>query len=223
MKRGSTELCWVEGTLVVSVGADVLLVDAPPGAMRGLGAWLPHVRAVALTSGRLSAVGGLLPLLCALEPHRGLDAELTLHLPPSDERAPALAEVWMRHWPDRYPLVVDSERPGTTFEVGAIRVTTQPLSTGELARTGIQELEALGLVLQTPDLSVGYFRGRAELPKLERWLRTDLALLEVGVLPWPRTDRPLRLRTDEVAQIAKHTRELWLLGDDGAWLDLPAS
>jgi hypothetical protein len=211
----------VEGTLVVSVGPDVLLIDAPPSSLDGLAAWLPQVRAVVITSGRLSAVGGLLPLLCALEPHRGLDAELTLHVPPGDERAPSLAEVWVRHWPDRYPLVVDSERPGTTFEVGALTVTTQPLTTGELTRTGVQELEAIGLLLQTPDLSVGYFRGRAELPKLERWLRTDLAVLEVGVAPWPRTDRPLRLRTDEAAQVARHTQELWLLGDDGRWLDPP--
>lgn len=230
MRRGSTEVTWVDGTLVIAVDqgspgeiagqaprSDVLLVDAqaPPAALER---WLSSVRAVALTSGRSPIVSGLLPLLCALEPWRAEDALLALHLPSLDERGAAIADVWSRYWPESYPLGVDSERPGTAFEAGPVEVTTRSLITGELRRSGVQPMGAAGMILRTADLSVALVRGAAPLPSLQRWLSAepiDLAIVEVGVLPWPRTDRPLRLRLDEAASLASKAGELWLVGDDG--------
>lgn len=218
--RGTTEICWAEGTLVVSVDHDVLLIDAPPVSVALLQPWLPNVRAIALTSGRLSSVGGLLPMLCALEPHRGPDSALTLHLPGSDERGAALAEVWVRCWPDRYPLTIDSDRPGSDFEVGRITVHTHPLETAEIVHGAASVQDAIGMIVRTPDLAIAYLRGMAPPRMLERWLAVDLAILEVGLSPWPRTDRPLRLRIDEASRIGASAGELWLVSDEGRSVDL---
>lgn len=213
-------MIWADGALVVSVGSDTIVLDAPPAAdLEAIASVLPYMRAIVLTSGRLSSVGGLLPLLCALEPHRGEDAALTLHLPAGDERGAAIAEVWVRGWPDRYPLVIDAVQPGAEIELGPILARSWPLATAEIVRGEVRPMTAVGLQLQTPDLSVTYLRGAADPRAIARWLAVDLAILEVGAQPWPKTERPWRLRADEASKLGALAGEVWLVTDDGSGPD----
>lgn len=220
--RGSTQVSWVAGALVVDVGGDVVLFDTPAGLPEALGPTLGRVRALVFTTGRIRSVGGLVPLLCALEPHRSVDAALPVHPPLGDERSAALAEVWERFWPDRYPIVLDVVRPGGSFDVGPLQVTTFPIQVGEPRwRDGtVDPGVGVGLRIETPDLTVALLLGAAPSSGLARITAdVDLAVIEVGVVPWPRTPVPWRLRPDEAVALGVGARELWVTGDDGQRLD----
>lgn len=225
-ERGDTRVSWIAGALVVEVGGDVLLVDSPAGLPEALGPTLGRIRGIVFTTGRIRSVGGLVPLLCALEPHRPADAALPLHPPLGDERAAAMAEIWERTWPDRYPIVLDVVRPGGAFDVGPVQVTTFPIRVGEPRwREGtVDTLIGVGLRLETPDLVAAIVLGAAPSPALARSCAdVDLAVIEVGVVDWPRTPAPWRLRTDEALAIGAGAGTLWLVGDDGRQLKLPES
>ena len=129
--RGETVASWVAGASIRITSPPISSTSAPAGLGEALGPSLGRVRAIVSTTGRIRSVGGLVPLLCALEPHRASDAALLLHPPLGDERAAGLAEVWERFWPDRYPIVLDVVQPGGTFDVGPIEVTTFPIRVGE--------------------------------------------------------------------------------------------
>jgi hypothetical protein len=226
LERGGSRISWIGGALAVEVGGDLLLVDSPTGLADALGPALGRVRGIVFTTGRIRAVGGLVPLLCGLEPHRATEAELPLHPPLGDERVAAMAEIWERTWPDRYPIVLDVVRSGTPFDVGPVRITTFPVRVGEPRwRTGtVDHLVGVGLRLETPDLVAAVILGAAPSAALVRHCAdVDLAVIEVGVVDWPRTDAPWRLRTDEALALGSGARTLWLVGDDGRPLETAES
>jgi hypothetical protein len=237
LARGATTVSWVNGTVELQVGEDVLLVDAPAGAAERLpAASLGRTRGIVCTSGRIQAVGGLVPLLCALERHRGPDDTVVLQVPLGDDRAAALAEAWTRGWPDRYPLTIDAQRPGAAVpsELAGVEVETVRVRTGDV-RWATAEVEpgvGMALRLTSPDLAVAVILGAA--PDRRGWPPSpgsgasarraplerlcdgaDLAIVEVGVTDWPRTDEPWRIRVDEVPALAAGAREVWVVGDDG--------
>ncbi len=219
LTAGSTRVRWCGGGLYVEVGGDGVLVDAPPAVAEALGPDLPRVRSVVITGGRMASVGGLLPLLAALEPHRAPEHPLPVRVPLGEERGAAIAEVWTRHWPDRYPVEVDAARPGARFDVGVIDVETLAVRAGEpVWRAGVVVPRVqLAVRLRTPELLVAFVPGAAPGTVVSRATRgADVAVIEVGVLPWPRTDARWRMSAAEALAAADHGGVLWLVGDDGA-------
>ncbi|MEZ4236249.1 MAG: hypothetical protein R3F59_08835 [Myxococcota bacterium] len=158
-------------------------------------------------------------LLCRLERWRGPGDPLVLHVPLGDDRAAALAEVWQRGWPDRYPLVLDAQRPGAPFEVGDIAVETWAVRVGD-PRWATGEVEpgvGMALRIAAGGLVVAVALGAGPERAVQRACDgADLAVVEVGVAPWPRTDAPWRIRVDQAPLLAAGARQLWLVGDDGA-------
>ena len=219
-ERDGLAVRWAGGALVVRYGDDVTVVDAPPGVASVLGDDAARVRAIVLSSGRVRSVGGLLELLCALERERGASAAVSLIVPSGDERAGAIAEAWVRGWPDRYPLRVDVPAPGGTSEVGELRVQAWPVDAGEpVWSTGeIVARPAVALRLEGP-ATIAYLAGAAACPGAVRACRrADLAVVEVGVTPWPRDagrSAPWRMTVEVAVRVAANAGTTWLIADDG--------
>ncbi len=222
--RGATEVRWARGALLVRYPPGAVLVDAPPGIEDELGDALPTLAAVFLTSGRIRATGGLLGLLSALEPHRSPERVLPLHVPWAEERGSALAELWSRGWPGRFPVEVDAQRAGATVDVSGIEVTTAPLRAGEPTwhPGSVVPVPALGVRLRTPDLTVALLPASTPSTAGRRLCEgADLAIVEVGVAPWPRPaegDPAWRPTAEQAIALSSGAGESWLVGDDGRWL-----
>jgi hypothetical protein len=221
--RGRTEVVWHGGGLEVAVGNDALLVDVPAGIERALGDRLGRLRAIVLTGGSPRAVGGLVPLLCALEPWRDPEAELPVHVPIGEDRGAALADAWVRHWPDRFPVTVDAERPGITFDAGPFEVTTFEVRAGEPRwRTGtVEPRVAVAVRVRTEDLVVVLVPAAAPSTVIERACRdADIAVIEVATVSWPTTAERWRPTAEEALRLGAGAgaKEVWLVGDDGSWV-----
>jgi hypothetical protein len=212
--------------VLLTHGSDALLVDAPPGIAQALGPDLPRVRAVVLTTGRARSVAGLIALLTALEPHRPADRALPLYLPLGEERPAAVAGVWVDQW-DRYPLIIDAQMPGAPLSIGPFELETRAVRVGEPRWHPARVDERVGMALRARadgEDPVAIVLGAAPDRGLARWCAgARLAIVEVGVAPWPPTDAPWRLRPDEAVQVGAGARELWVVGDDGQRLALPDS
>lgn len=213
----------LDGGVWVRSGEHALLIDAPAGAAGALGFELRSLDAVLLTSGRARSVGGLIELLEAAALYRDLGDPLDVHVPLGEERGPALADFWVQHWPGRFPLTVDAARPGSTFSVGPITVTTFPVRAGE-PRWSDRQVEprvAIGATVLCADRRIVVLFGAGPDPALERHVRhADVLVVEVGVVPWPnespRGRSPWRLRFDEALALGQSTVDLWIVGDDGS-------
>lgn len=222
LRRERLVVHWLGGGLFLDRAGEGLLVDVPAGAadlLRAAGA-LSSVRSVLLTSGRVRAVEGLVPLLCALEPLRD-DSPLPIRTCLGEERGPTLASAWTRAWPDRYPLLLDALAPGSEEEIGAFSIRTIPLRHGEPRwRTGtVEPAVAVAVRVTVPEGVIAWVPGAAPSPAVRRACRgADLAVVEVGVEPWPQTPEPWRLTLEEALRDADEAGEAWLVGDDGRFL-----
>lgn len=209
---------WVgRGGLWLEHDGHGLLVGAPAGAAEDLGDALGCLRAIALPVTRPRDVGGLLTLLAALEPWRRDEEVVELHVALGDERGPALAEGFAAHW-DGAPLTIDAQRAGASLHAGPFAIETRALTVGEprWRPPRIEGRAGLALRVTAGDRRVAIVRGARPEPWLARWCAgADLAVVEIGVTPWPRADRPWRLRQDEALAIGAGARELWIAGDDG--------
>ncbi len=217
---GALEVCWVGGGVYLAHGADALLLDAPPGVAQRLGSdRLARIRAIATTSGRLESIGGLVDLLGALEPHRTSVQPLNLHLPVGEERAELLAGAWVRGWPDRYPLSIDSDMPGLSFDEGPFAVHTVRVRHAEPVWGTSPRVEgAVGVALQVVcgGARVAWVPGAAPGPAARRACEgMDLAIVEVGVTRWPPSSERLRLDVVGALEAASGAGSTWLVGDDG--------
>lgn len=218
-QRGELGAWWCGGAVYLRHGTDGLLLDAPPGISDALDPQqLGQLRAVVLTSGRVRAVGGLVPLLVALERYRDADAALELWVLLGEERGAMLAETWVRGWPDRYPLTVDAAAPGAELDIAGFRVQTLELPSGE-PRFRAQEVvrqRATAVRVASAGSVVAWVPGAAPGRAVERACAdADLAVIEVGVVPWPRTERRWRLTAADALAAAPDQAELWVVGDDG--------
>lgn len=209
------ELWWLDGALYLETEGVGLLVDAPAGVHRALADRLPRTQAVALSSGRMRSVGGLLALFRALEVHRTLPFEVRFGL--GEDRAPLLAEAYDRGWPDGVPVQLDGFMPGETFDTGPFSVTSVPVNHGERCRGPAPVRGAPGVAfrLEAGGATVAWVPGAGPGSPVRRACRdVDLAIVEVGVVPWPPTPERWRLSYDEAVQAADGA-ELWVVGDDG--------
>ena len=219
---GRTSVRWVGGGLWLRHGSDGLLIDAPPGVEARLGAELPRLRALLLTGGRMQSVGGLVPLLDALVPHRR-GAALAVHTLLGEERGVALAETWARAWSSPYPLTLDAERPGGTVDVGPFAVELVPMKAGEpdWAKDAVRARPQVAVRIEVDGRRVAFGPGAAPGTAAARlFADADLAVVEVGVTPWPASPSRWRFSAAEAAVVAAGAAQVWLVGDDGA--SLPA-
>lgn len=218
--RGPLTVHWLEGALLLERRGEALLIDVPAGVvppLRALSA-LGRIQAILLTSGRIQAVEGLVPLLCALEPWRASRAPLTLRTCLGEERGPTLTSAWSRAWPDRYPLLQDGLAPGAEDALGAFSVRTLPLRHGEPHwREGrVEPAVGVAVRVRTEEATVAWVPGAAPSPAVRRACRgVDLAVIEVGVTPWPPSDEPWRLTLAQALEAGEEAGEVWLVGDDG--------
>lgn len=217
---GETTVRFLGGGVLITHGRDGVLFEAPPGISETLvaGGLLSRVHGVALSGGRMRAIGGLLPLLGALEPHR-TDVPLPLWFPLHEERVGSVADLWTRGWPGRYDLLVDGLLPGDPFETAIGEVETIPLRRGEARWRPEPRIEGtigVGWRIRTPDLRVAIGLGTGPTTALRRLCRdVDLAILEVGQAPWPSSSTPWRLTLTDAVTAGDGARVLWLVGDDG--------
>ncbi len=213
---------WLQGGLWIRWDSGGILLDAPPAAAL-LGAELGHLRAIALTSGRIQAVGGLLGVLAATDRWRDPGLALPIHIALGEERASLVAETWQRGWPQAFPVELDAEAPGARFELGPFEVRTISVSAAEPDfRAGTtRAIPAVGLQLRGP-IQLAWVPSAAPGPVVEHLCRgADLAVVEVGVLAWPRG--AVRLRPEDAIRAASGARLLWCVGDDGEPIDVPGA
>ena len=215
---------WLGGGLLLVADGYGLLLDAPPGVVDLLGEDLARVGAVALSGGRMRSCGGILALLCGLEPHRRADVPLAMRFPLGDERPGVIAESWVTGWPGRYPLDLDAEPPGAAWEAGPFVVRTLALRRAEarfLPRPRVESVVGQGFRVQRGATKVVFLPGTAAGdPALAVVKGADLAVLEVGAAPWPPDEARRRLSAGEAVAAAASAKSAWIVGDDGAFRGL---
>lgn len=219
--RGDTAIHWIGGGLLVHHAGRSLLLDAPVNAAESCRRALPTLDTVVLSSGRMHSVRGLLALLEARSTqHPG---PLTVLSSASDERVPAIVEVWTRGWPERGQVQLDGLLPGDAIELDDLRLALLPLTRGEVGPRGVHAAPGCAVRLTTPDTSLVWLPAAGPGPVARRLCTgADLAVVEIGLQPWPSSERRWRLTTQEAIDAAQGAGELWMVGDDGRFVD-PAS
>lgn len=215
---GPVTVRWTGGGLYLEAEGSGLLLDAPSGVVQALGDDLPRVHGVLLSGERTGRLVGLLPLLAALEPHRVRDLPLDIRFPLGAERGAMVAETWVRGWPDRYPLTLDAAAAGEPFEAGPFHVETRSIRCGEPDWRAGTVVGVIGMAVRVRvgEHSVVWVPGAAPQRGLDRFCAgADLAVVEVGRLPWPRTDERWRLDLRAALELIGEGTEAWFPGDDG--------
>lgn len=214
-QRDGVEVQVLGGGLYIEQGGYGLLLDAPVGvAVPRPGA----LGTIALSGGRIGSVGGLVPLLCALEPHRAQDVPLTLVGPLGDDRGARLATAWAEGWPGRYPVRHDGLTPGQTFDAGPLLVDTVEIVRGEprwRPEPAVERVAALAFRVHTRTGLIAFVPGAAPGKAVERAVaEAALAVVEVGTEPWPKSERRWRLSPAEALALPV-PGELWVVDEHG--------
>ena len=206
-RRGAVEVHNCGGALWIARAGDAILLDAPSGVER-LTSALPGVGgllAVLLSGGRIASVGGMLPLLCALDDARVGDLPLLVWSPMGDERPCLVLEAWNRGWPSRLGVTVESEVPGATVVVGAFHVATFPMRRLEGRPGSVIPSSAAAFRVSVDGCAVAFVPGGSNAGLVRHVCRgADLAVVEVGALSI----------ADAVESVGS-VPEVWLLGSDG--------
>ncbi len=209
---------WCDGAVYLESEGLGLVVNAPSGVERHLESVLARVQAVVLSSGHTRAVSGLVGLFAALEPHRLQALPLAVHVVLGEERGAQLADAWAKAWPARFPITLDAEAPGATFELGPFSIETLSLRSGEphWRLNEVHAVPAVALRIRAGETTVAWVPATAPGTRVQRALRgANLGIVEVGRNPWPRTPERWRMSFSEALQLAEGIGELWVVGDDG--------
>lgn len=214
-RDGDLRVVWIGGGLYVGDGVTGLLIDAPEGsaaALESLDA-VGSLDAVLLSSGRPRAIGGLLGVLDAIGYGRPSDRALVVWSPLGEDRPGMIVDVWERGAPPNFPLVVDGEAPGALIRVGAFAIHTASVRRGEprWVPPDVVPVPAVGFRVSGP-VEIAYVGGPAT-PALCKGAK--VAVVEVGVRPWPSHPEPWRLSVDQAVRLAAGAQLVVLVGDDG--------
>lgn len=205
------------GLWIVQEGYGILL-DAPVNVSLLLESReLATLGTVALSGGRIGSVGGLVPLLCALEPHRVPDIPLNLVEPLGDERGSQLASAWTQGWPGRYLIAMDTLAPGQSFDAGPFAIDTVSIVRGEprwRPEPGVMRVSAMAFRVHTAAGIIAFIPGSAPRGIQRAILGSRLAVIEAGTEGWPTDERRWRIGVSEAGQLKAH--ELWVLDERGA-------
>lgn len=215
--QNGVTVAWLNGGLAISRRSGWVLVNAPPGCselLSELDAW--KITAIVLSSGRMRALGGLLEVLGGLSPERTVEV---VH-PLGAERPPLIVDAWSQGWPGGVPVRVDGVAAGQTIDLAGIAVELVPLRVSERVGEGVQATAGVGVRLELPGATIAWLPSAAPGVAGGRMCAgVDLAVVEVGVGPWPPTDRPCRLDLAGAVRAGSGAAELWLVGDDGSLQD----
>jgi hypothetical protein len=223
-RKGGVEVRWVGGGLTIEARGAVLLLDCPTGVVEALGPRIAALRAVALSSGRSESLGGLISLLCALNQARRT-APLQVHVLSSEERAPLLISAWSQGWGGSFPVELDAQVAGSRIDADPFELTSLPVRHGEPEWVGdiVASLPGVGWLVEVFGIRVAYVVGAGPNRAVEKLCReAHLAVLEVGVKPWPESEVRWRLSVAEAIEAAAGAGELWLVGDDGRRVEASA-
>jgi len=222
--QGPLHVTWLDGGVLVRHGHTGILLDAPRGIADDASHWLGSVHAMAVSSGRMASVRGLLALLEAVSLTRDPHTAFTVLGPADDQRIPELVDVWTRGWPNRNPVHVDGLLPGDTAEVGGLPIEYVATERGEPTRSSVQSARGYAVRVHTPTGMVAWVPAAAPGPAVRRACRGALlAIVEVGIRPWPTTDRAWRMTRSQAIDLASDADTVWLVGDDGQRLDIAAN
>lgn len=164
----------------------------------------------------MGAVRGLLGLLEALA--RVRSGMLPVWAPAGEERVPSLVAAWQRGWPDRYPVMLDGSLPGQPDQIGPFEVTYAGVHHGEPDWREDRIVAAVGSAVQVDvdGVRIVWVPGAAPGPSVRRVCTgASLAVVEVGVTPWPRSEKRWRMGVREALDGAQDAETVWLVGDDG--------
>jgi len=214
-QRDELKVEWCGGAVYVEHAGSGLLLDAPRGVSDRLGARLSRIRAVVLTSGRAGSVCGLVSLLASLQPHR--DHPLRVFFALGEERGAGLAEAWVRGWPDSFPVDLDGVMAEATLDEGPFEIRLRELRAGEprWRRDDVVRTYAHAVSVRTSSGHVVWVPSCAPTTHVSRATHgADLAVIEVGVTPWPRSSHRWRMSTSDAIRLCG-AEELWTPGDDG--------
>lgn len=209
---------WIGGALKIDGRRGAVLIDAPPGVARALteAGELKDVAAVVVSTGRARSVAGLLGLWDALD--RLGRRELTVVHVLGDERTPLLAAAWAQGWPGGLRLDLDGCAPSTVAEAAGLAIELVPLRVGDM-RGGRDVQAVAGCGVRVEDGAVTWVPTCRPGTSAQRLARgAGLAVVEVGVVPWPVDVAPWRLARADAELVAGGAHEAWLVGDDGARL-----
>lgn len=212
LRSGDWRACWVNGGLYVGNPEAGVLFDAPDGAGRALAAAGLDPDVVAFSGGRVASVCGFAGVVAAAIA-RGRTRPLRVWSVVGEERASRLVDA-VSAWDLPFPLIVDAEPPGATIAVGPLEVEVVALRRGEVRGNDVVPVPAVGFRVRGP-LDVAFVPG---LGPGSRALcdGAELAVVEVGVVPWPANPERWRFSVDEAITAARRARQLVLVGDDGA-------
>jgi hypothetical protein len=217
-KNQDVEISWCGGGLLVEAAKSTIVLDCPPGVEHFLPCGGTGVDAVVLTSGRPQSVGGLVGLLCAASHFNRGSRSLSVYACAGEERGPALVECWQRFWRGGLDVLLDVNVPGRTIQIGEIEVLVQGLVHGEPDWSSNSVVPAIGVSvsLRIGATQVVWVPGAAPHPGIGRLCRgVDLAIIEVGVASWPKTEKSWRLTYEEAVTHGSGAEYVWLVDDEG--------
>jgi hypothetical protein len=135
-----------------------------------------------------------------------------------------MVEAWSRGWPDQLSLGLDTVLPGAHFNMGPLKVRTIGLEMGEpiwQPKPQIKPVQGLGWRFSIGQTTIVWIRTCAPRDALAHFCKdATLAIVEVGVRPWPNSEQRWRLSVSDASQYGLSARELWLVGDEGGPLSV---
>ncbi|TVQ87403.1 MAG: hypothetical protein EA397_18995 [Deltaproteobacteria bacterium] len=207
----------LRGGLLLRASGRWVLIDAGQGLSISLRDEIAQkLHAVLISSGSMSSIGGLFPLLH----RRAMAPEPTLIASPLTTERPAyLLEAWQRGWPEAPPLILDAIHPGGRLEIGEVTFEAVGLEAGEIEPGSPPQLTSapcLGWSIRGAHHRVAVARRGAPSRSLDRLLAgADLAIIGIDRTPWPPSARPLRLSPEHAARYETSAKELWILEESG--------
>ena len=219
------EVIWVNGAVFVGVTDSGILFDSPPGTVAALGALslLDGIRSIGYSSGRLSSIGGMVPLLHEMGKRQLRSFPFEVRGPASDERVAILAEAFQRSWPSQLNVSVDSLFPGHIIDVGPLEIVGHGIEFGDLVgELPGRVVPGTGFVWEVNHNATRIVWAKSCAPSAELrriCQRASLVIIEVAADPWPPTQRCFRMSVTAATKIGGEADELWLVGDDGRLLD----
>ncbi len=212
MRSGEWLAAWVSGGLFVGGNDASVLFDAPDGAGRALSGVGLDPDVVAFSGGRLPSVCGFNGVIAAAVA-RGRTRPLRVWSVLGEERASRLVDA-ASAWALPFDLVVDAEPPGACITAGSLQIDVVALRRGEVDGSMIVGVPAVGFRVRGP-VDVAYVPGCG--PGARALCEgAALAVVEVGVAPWPAHPERWRFSVDEAISAARRARQVVLVGDDGS-------
>lgn len=214
-RDGDLRVVWIGGGVYVGDGVTGFLLDAPEGAATALESLdaLGSLDAIFLSGGRPRAIGGLLGVLDAIGHGRPANRSLIVWAPLGEDRPSMIVDVWQRGVPPNFELIVDAEAPGAAIRIGAFTVHTVAIRRGEpqWAPPDVVPVPAVGFRVRGP-VEVAYLGGPSTAALCQG---AKVAIVEVGVRPWPSHPEPWRLSVDQAVHRAAGAEMVVVVGDDG--------